>query len=119
MAGQDPLVDQLLEVLRATGQGADRETADTIDAQGLADRKVAALWERLGVNSRSFLSTCATRPAGQRFTLGDLADELDAPIGSVRSWHRNLSGHSATSRSVIQSRPCSISAGPRAGKTSG
>jgi hypothetical protein len=85
-------IDRLLETLEPrSGEAEDGETSEAEDLQELADRKVSALWERLGLNSRTFLSTCARRPAGGEFTLQDLADELGQPVASVRSWHRNLS----------------------------
>jgi hypothetical protein len=61
------------------------------DEQELAYRKVGALWERLGLKTRTFLSTCSLRPAGQEFTFEDLAAELNESVATVKSWHRNLS----------------------------
>lgn len=61
------------------------------NAQDLAWRKVGALWERLGINTRTFLSTCVSWPAGAEFTFEDVAERLGADVKTVRSWHRNLS----------------------------
>jgi hypothetical protein len=88
-------VDRLLEAFDDHGEteesGPLGAGSDLNQRQAAAYRKVSALWDRLGLNSRTFLSTCSGRPAGSEFTLEDIGHELGVDVKTARAWQRNVS----------------------------
>lgn len=70
-------------------------SADPVHEQAEADRqagaKVDALWRRLGINTRTFLSTAAQFPEGTWFSFPEIAERAGKPLETIKSWHRNMS----------------------------
>lgn len=69
-----------------------RRVEESPDRRAIAQRKARDLKDGLGGPTRRFLRKCADNfEAGQEFTLNDIAELFDEPVGTVRAWHRAAS----------------------------
>src|SRR4051812_4308052 len=60
-------------------------------AVDVADRMVAEVWDRVGDKIKLMLLLGADLNGdADEFSFNELAEGLDVPVATIRSWHRNL-----------------------------
>jgi len=85
--GLEAARDQLDELLRALTHDPAPNGAGP-----LMDRKVRALYGRMGQTTWEFVHGCAEKfEPGSEFTFENLAQRFGQDVGTVKSWHRSAS----------------------------